>query len=492
MNTQYTRLSMTPSGVLPVVYMSQYDVGRPIGFICDEDLDSYTVTLEATRTDGTAITAAITTDGNIGTFETTATMTNVADEYIAQVVITDTDSNRIASIPMRMVVIKAAMDENSEAIEEDRSLYQQYTGTVQSLIADIRSDYASLDDTVAENTAAIATLQENVGKISANHILLISDSYGSDEVCGGASWQTRVSNSLTDRTVESYYWGAHAFSDKTYSLPAKIATIPASDDVDYILILCGANDGNRLYSGAATTSDIVSGIATAVATMKTNFPNASIHIGFVGRHKNPAKMSAYRNARDAYKSRCNTLGVIYADNFEYILHNRALIDDQDVHPNLEGSTMIGNYAVQYILQGSITVIYHNVVTVPVNSAAATVKITADVLNETTLVCIKGSDGGAVVSLPCRAIPSQAGWIVNSFTLDTAQYIVSVDGTRNGVIMGAGTLNSGAEGYETAFMAIISNTVIDIYNRRAPGATALTATPTIYAMFSPIVCDSMLS
>jgi hypothetical protein len=124
--------------------MSQYDVGRPIGFVVSAsgstpDFDNYTVTLEGTRSDGTPVTAPVTTDGNICALETTATMTNKTDRYPASIVVTDGNGNRIASIPVTMMVVKAAMDENAEGVEEDRSLYQQYTGTVQSLIADIRT-----------------------------------------------------------------------------------------------------------------------------------------------------------------------------------------------------------------------------------------------------------------------------------------------------------------------------------------------------------------
>lgn len=32
-NTQYINLNMTPSGVLPVMYCSQYDIGRPLGMV---------------------------------------------------------------------------------------------------------------------------------------------------------------------------------------------------------------------------------------------------------------------------------------------------------------------------------------------------------------------------------------------------------------------------------------------------------------------------
>lgn len=170
METQYTRLSMTPSGVPPVIYMSQNDIGRPIGFICDADLSDYSVVLEGTRTDGTPITVAVTVDGNICAFETTATMTNKADVYIAQIVVTNASGKHISSIPIKCVVVLAAMDENSEGIEEDAPLYQQYTGTVQSLIADIRTQLnaetaarqAAVSAEASARQAADNTLQSNI------------------------------------------------------------------------------------------------------------------------------------------------------------------------------------------------------------------------------------------------------------------------------------------------------------------------------------------
>ena len=145
METQYISLNMTPTGVNPCFHISQYDVGRILGFIVHAggvtvDLDTYTCTVEATRSDGTAITSAIATTDNIGTFEVTPTMSNKADKYRCQLVIVDENSKRIASLPFDMEVTKAAMDENSEAIEEDASLYQQYTEAVQGAIAEANAD----------------------------------------------------------------------------------------------------------------------------------------------------------------------------------------------------------------------------------------------------------------------------------------------------------------------------------------------------------------
>ena len=175
MEVQYISLNMTPTGVNPCFHISQYDIGRSLGFIVYNgsevvDLDSYTCTIEATRSDGVAITASVTTNDNIGTFETTATMTNKADKYRAQFVIVDGDSNRIASLPFDMDVCKAAMDENAESIEEDASLYQQYTEAVQGAIAEANADIQAEENAriAAINAEAITranadtTLQNNI------------------------------------------------------------------------------------------------------------------------------------------------------------------------------------------------------------------------------------------------------------------------------------------------------------------------------------------
>lgn len=153
---------MIPSGVLPVLYCSQYDIGRPLGMVVYNrgeavNLSTYTCTIEATRTDGTAITAAVTTDGNIGEFSTTATMTNVTDRYPAKLVIVDGGGNRVASLAFVMCVTPATMDENAESIEEDQSLYQQYTGTVQTLIATERQQRQSADNALQSNINAEAS-----------------------------------------------------------------------------------------------------------------------------------------------------------------------------------------------------------------------------------------------------------------------------------------------------------------------------------------------
>lgn len=175
MEAQYISLNMTPTGVNPCFHISQYDVGRMLGFIVHSggatvDLDTYTCTVEATRSDGTAITSAVATTDNIGTFEVTPTMSNKTDKYRCQLVIVDANSKRIASLPFDMDVCKAAMDENSESIEEDASLYQQYTEAVQGAIAEANADIQVEENARIAAVNAEATARQNADAALQNNI----------------------------------------------------------------------------------------------------------------------------------------------------------------------------------------------------------------------------------------------------------------------------------------------------------------------------------
>jgi hypothetical protein len=91
-------------------------------------------------------------------------MSNKADKYRCQLVIVDENSKRIASLPFDMEVTKAAMDENSEAIEEDASLYQQYTEAVQGAIAEAN---ANINSEASTRASADSNLQSQINQIVA-------------------------------------------------------------------------------------------------------------------------------------------------------------------------------------------------------------------------------------------------------------------------------------------------------------------------------------
>lgn len=227
--TQYITLDMKPSWVLPILYCSQYDIGRPLGMVVYNsgqvvNLGDYTVTIEATRTDGVAITAAVTTDGNVGAFETTATMTNKADSYRAQLVLT-ASGQRVASLPFTMCVIRATMDENAESIEEDETLYQQYTATVQTLIADIHATIDTLDTDFSAETNA---------RIAADNELRSMDEVLSDNLTQEISVRSDVDAALSAQI---------AALQGAVGTPLVAATVADMTDTDKIYVYTGSESG---------------------------------------------------------------------------------------------------------------------------------------------------------------------------------------------------------------------------------------------------------
>lgn len=289
-NTQYINLNMVTSGVFPVLYCSQYDVGRPLGLVVYDsstpvDLDNYTVTVEAMRTDGTAITAAVTTDGNVGAFSTTATMTNKADKYRAQLVIIDGDENRVASLPFMIHVVEAAMDENAEAVEEDASLYQQYTGTVQKLIADIHvllNEEAAArqadDHALISSLAAEVIVRQNTDtslQTQINQIVTPS---------GGAPSAAEVQNARIGANGVTYDTLGDAIRDQVTDVTGllkaeddKTNTVHAFVDYDY------DNPYEQSVTGSTwKTSIAVSRKLQTVELTRSTIPSGAVYIKLTG------------------------------------------------------------------------------------------------------------------------------------------------------------------------------------------------------------------
>lgn len=183
-------------------------------------------------------------------------------------------------------------------------------------------------------------VESKLSKIGYQHAVLLTDSYGLDAVTGGESWLTKAAALLGDRVEHTQAWGGAAFgypSTSQYYFANCFAELAVNEDVDVVIILCGANDGNLLSAGSATETTIQQGLNSAMTVLKTKYPNALIKLGFVGRNKNVNLFRHYATARGYYVTWASRRGYEYIENSEYCLHSLALIGDQDIHPNAAGS-----------------------------------------------------------------------------------------------------------------------------------------------------------
>jgi len=151
MVTQNYTISTVKTATPPKVKMSQYDYGmRTITFAVVDgsgaavDLTGKTVTVEGTRIDGHAFATTCTVADNAATFVDTVDMTNAAGDHPAELVVRQNDE-RLGTMNFIISVEPAAMDEDAEITEEDKSLFEQ-------LYAKLASGSPATASTVAEMT----------------------------------------------------------------------------------------------------------------------------------------------------------------------------------------------------------------------------------------------------------------------------------------------------------------------------------------------------
>lgn len=116
-----------------------------------------------------------------------------------------------------------------------------------------------------------------------------------------------------------------------------------------IYVMGGYNDRTH------TTTEIWLAMQDFSTYVKETFPNARIHVAFIGWSLLPAEYTALEQGALAY-SRCGLYDMEYMSNSEYILHSSHYFTSDWVHPNNEGHATLASYLATNILGGEIDVI----------------------------------------------------------------------------------------------------------------------------------------
>ena len=370
-----------------------------------------------------------------------------------------------AALPVNDVqglrILLGGLSTDLDALEQNAVTNVQYTpgaATADGLLRQTKNGTAStvmtVDKEPTENSqnpvksgGVYDELTELKGSINEDHIFLMSDSYGIFAAAGGKSWEGFVRDYLQARgktvTMNATggagfgYQSSHADYQQCY-YPNIIDGYTADATINMILILTGANDGNLLYGSATNEATIKTGIADSVTKLRTKFQNASIHLGFVGRYRTSNHFASYKTARDIYKNACAENGIAFADNFEYILHNRNMINSTDlVHPTLAGSELIGKYATEYILRKGISVIYEDVYTIASGDSWlewSGKKLKVKVCNETTFVVLNSTVDTYEMTFGLQQ--AMGNGIANYLneTLSTEQHLLTMENLSDSCIL----------------------------------------------------------
>lgn len=227
--------------------------------------------------------------------------------------------------------------------------------TIEGQINTINTEIESLDSRVESNENSISTINENLTNLSNlvknRRFIVIGDSY-----CDGTnSWIKSMQNYLAKNDtdyVKSYMGGAgFAHGSKNFLNLLQEAVVTNPNTITDIIVCGGANnypeDSDTILNGTG-------GIQEFVSYAKSTYPNATVHIGFIGVNLN--NNDNMPRAINAYKQ-CTKFGAKYLNNVEFILPSYTLLQSDFIHPNEQGDYQLGVYITNAVLTGSCDVNY---------------------------------------------------------------------------------------------------------------------------------------
>ena len=199
---------------------------------------------------------------------------------------------------------------------------------------------------IATLNASVNTLNASVNTLINKNIIIIGDSYGVDSSAGGKSWASYVEDIYTNcirLTVGGTGFGSDVYTDTNWLEMLENASVTNKAIIKDIYVFGGANDANLLYDGRLTTTVLANRINSFCQYCATNYPNAIVHIGFIGWYLSMQKFNAYINAKNVYREcALNNANASYVSGVEYIMHNTGFINTTDlIHPIESASKLLG-------------------------------------------------------------------------------------------------------------------------------------------------------
>lgn len=194
-------------------------------------------------------------------------------------------------------------------------------------------------------------------KINKNKkYVFMGDSYGDGYSPDGdvTSWINLLIQKLNLQPTDyiSTHQGGYGFAYSSANNFINLLNNLSNDNNLTDMYVCGGyNDLN------ASENDILLGIQNFNTLFKQKFPNAKLHIGFIGWTKNGTNIRKLANVFMYYKKACNFETIDFLNGCEYALHNYFKYFSSDgIHPNQTGQNSIANALFECMANGKANVV----------------------------------------------------------------------------------------------------------------------------------------
>lgn len=239
-------------------------------------------------------------------------------------------------------------------------------GTVSIAAADVTYDNTVSGLTASNAQAAIDELQSEISSItpvsSTSRYIVVTDSYGNPATAGSDNFLVQLQTLLGASNDNFYglYLGSVGFTHLGANsgeeqgknclqfLQSEASNITSPSTITDVVVTVGLNDIAEDNSASEATN-----ITAVINYLKTTYPNAKIHYGFIGNALSATTTTAqmvgyYYNTL----SLCNTMfreaGCAVMNGIEYVMHDATNMSSDMVHPNTAGSTAIANFIYEHL------------------------------------------------------------------------------------------------------------------------------------------------
>lgn len=254
--------------------------------------------------------------------------------------------------------MSADIVEQNQAIEDFKEYVNNYLDNL-----DVEQDVIDYINELLTDGTILELFTTATSKWSNRNVLLVGDSYldGWDGDTTVNSYGYYLNSILNFKNYYHVHTGGAGFgyanSTHFYTLIENFVnsnTQETLESINDIFIFGGYNDRDR------TQNDIIEntpyGISATISYIKTNFINARIHIGMIGRALYSPDMdwTKFNTVLKAYKDGAIVNGVHYVPNCELCLHDYKNFAADGVHPTDTGYYTLGVYLARILLDGDFT------------------------------------------------------------------------------------------------------------------------------------------
>lgn len=197
----------------------------------------------------------------------------------------------------------------------------------------------------------IANLKIPKNYFANKKYLLIGDSYADGYTPDGnvTSWQQLfIDYTGLSNTIRKHLGGTgfvNLVQNKNFQ--SLMEEVTNDENLTDIVVLGGYNDFSY------NQQQIYNAINAFIIKANEKFPNAKVHIGFVGWTRNSTNIYPLSIACQRYREACGYYMASYLNNIEFSLHNYfADFSSDGIHPVLQGQIKIARNLIQALMTGS--------------------------------------------------------------------------------------------------------------------------------------------